>query len=494
MSRRLTLLRRSFVLRPDDMGRKVINGASYQFAGIVLRTVLTIGSTALLARLLTPADFGYIAMATVVVELAALFSNFGFNALLIQRRVITRLQVDTVFWASLGLGLALAAVVVVASFFSSVIFADARVGELLRVLCLSFVFSSLGTIPNVVLMRLMRFQAEFWINMLAIVVRTAVAIALAWAGFGVWSLVAGAVTGVAVQWAGGMYVAPYWPRLRFHAAYLTGTWRTSSSYFAGGLLFYVNMNVDLLLIGRQLGATSLGYYQNARSLTDEIRSRIALPLQRVLFPAFASLQHDRTRMQAAVLRSASLLAAVTFPLGVGVSAMAEELVPILYGDQWLPMVPALGMFGLSTALRASMAIASPLFNAHDRVGLALRYSIVATALMVTGIWLTLPYGITAVSTAVMLTSLYALLPFVAALRLVGLGSVHAARILLPPALASGTFWIVIHLARPFATAWAPGAWSLLALGSALSLVLYVAILHAISRDYYLELRALLARK
>lgn len=493
MPRRDSLLRRSFVLRPDDMTRKVVNGATYQFAGIVLRTLLTIGSTAALARLLTPADFGYIAMATVVTEFAALFSNFGFNALLIQRRVITRLQVDTVFWASLGLGLALAGAVVVASFFASALFGDPRVGDLLAVMCLSFVFSSLSTIPSVVLMRLMRFKAEFWINILSIAVRTVVAIALAWQGFGVWSLVAGALTGIAVQWLAGLWAAPYWPRLRFHGAYLAGTWRTSSSYFAGGLLFYANMNVDLILIGRQLGATSLGYYQNARSLTDEIRSRIAMPLQRVLFPAFSSLQHDRERMQAAVMRSARLLAAVTFPLGVGVSAMAEELVPLLYGNQWLPMVPALGMFGLSAALRASMAIASPLFNAHDRVGLALRYNIVGTSLLFVGIWLSLPYGITAVATVVALTSLYSFLPFVAALRLVGLGRSDAARILLPPALASGCFWIAIDLARPYAQPWLDSTVALLAVGSLLSLTLYVLVMHAISRDYYVELRTLLTR-
>lgn len=493
MPRRNSLLRRSFVLRPDDMTRKVISGAGYQLAGIVLRTVLTIGSTAVLARLLTPADFGYIAMATVVTEFAALFSNFGFNALLIQRRVITRLQVDTVFWASLALGLALAGAVVVGSYFAVALFGDPRVGELLLVLCLSFVFGSLSVIPNVVLMRLMRFKTEFWINIFAVAVRTAVAIGLAWFGFGVWSLVAGALAGIAVQSLVGLWAVPYWPRLRFHGAYLAGTWRTSSSYFAGGLLFYANMNVDLILIGRQLGATSLGYYQNARSLTDEIRSRIAMPLQRVLFPAFSSLQHDRARMQAAVLRSARLLAAVTFPLGVGVSAMAEELVPLLYGKQWLPMVPALSMFGISAALRASTAISSPLFNAHDRVGLALRYNIVATALMVVAIWIALPYGIAAVAAAIMLISLYPVWPFIVSLRLVGLGASHAARILLPPALASGGFWIAVTLLRPVVARDTFGPAMTLALLALLAIALYGFVLHLISGDYYAEFIKLVVR-
>lgn len=493
MPRRDSLLRQAFVLRADGMGRKVVSGAGYQFAGIALRTLLTIGSTAFLARLLTPADFGYIAMATVVTEFAALFGNFGFNALLIQRRVITRLQVDTVFWASLGLGVSLAVVVVLGSFVSGSLFADPRVGDLLRVLCLSFVFSSLGTIPNVVLMRLMRFRAELWINIGSIAVRAAVAIALAWVGFGVWSLVAGALTGSAVQWIAAALAVPYRPRLRFHAAYLSGTWRTSTSYFGSGVLFYANMNVDLILIGRQLGATSLGFYQNARSLTDEIRSRIAMPLQRVLFPAFASLLDDRARLQAMVLRSGRVLAAVTLPVGVGVSATAAELVPLLYGPQWLPMVPVLALFGLGAALRASLAIATPLFNACDRVGLALRYNAIATALTVAAIIIGLPHGIVAVSAAVTVVSLYGLLPFVVALRLIGLGGRDALQTLLPPAFASALLWLAVHQTRPVTAALGDRPFLHLLAHVALGAAVYVAALLLSSAAHRDDLRQLLAR-
>ena len=86
------------VLDTNELGRRVVSGSTYTFLGIFLRTAMTIGSTAVLARLLTPADFGYIAMATVVTELAALFGNFGFSSVLIQRRVVARLHLDTVFW------------------------------------------------------------------------------------------------------------------------------------------------------------------------------------------------------------------------------------------------------------------------------------------------------------------------------------------------------------------------------------------------------------
>lgn len=130
----------------------------------MLRTTLTIGSMAILARLLTPADFGYLAMATVVTEFAGLLGSFGFANILIQRRVITRLQLDTMFWATLALGCTIAAVIFALSFLTHWLFGDEATGPLLRVMCLTFIFGSLSTVHQAILSRLMRFGTEFIIR------------------------------------------------------------------------------------------------------------------------------------------------------------------------------------------------------------------------------------------------------------------------------------------------------------------------------------------
>ena len=374
---RRTWVQQSYVTRSQDVGQRVARGAGYQFLSIGLRTAITIGSTAILARLLTPADFGYVVMATVVTELAALLGAFGFTNVLIQRRSINRLQLDTVFWISLGVGIAITGVVGLLSLTTGWLFVDLKVGELLRVLSLNFILNSLVAVPWVVLSRLMRFQTDFWIQLGVVVLRTLAAILFALLGWGMWSLVAGALVGAVANAVLSFTVVRYWPRMRFHWPVLTSSWRASSGYLGNTLLYYVNTNLDLLLIGRALGATHLGYYQTARSLTDEIRGRIATPIQHVLFPAFSALQTDRAAFQNLVLRAARLLAAAVIPIGFGVSANAEYLVRLLYGAQWLPMVPVMTMFGLSAALRASTAIASPLFNANDRVGLGFKYKLSA---------------------------------------------------------------------------------------------------------------------
>jgi O-antigen/teichoic acid export membrane protein len=491
--RPLTLLQRAFVLRSEGLGRRVVTGASFQFAGMMLRTVVSLGSTAALARLLVPADFGYVAMAMVVTELAALFANFGFTNLLIQRRTISRLHLDTVFWASVLLGTFLTLAVFLMSFLSEALFSDPRVGELLRVLCLTFTISSLGTIPTAVLWRLMRFKTDFWIQSVTVVSRAIVAIGLAWAGFGVWSLVAAALLGTAVQTALSLWAVPYFPRFRFHLRFLSSTWVTSGSYFGGGLLFYANMNVDLMLIGRQLGATSLGYYQSARALTDEIRSRMAVPLQHVLFPAISTLQNERQRMQSLVVRSGRLLAAVVIPVGVGASAVAPELVLVLYGQQWAPMIPLMSMFGLSAALKASTAIAVPIFNACNRVELGLKFGALGTALLVLGIWISAARGIEAVAFAVVLVSLYGLVPFVVALRLIGLGLRQAWQILGPPALASSVMWLGVTALRGLSSEWMSSNAGSLILHVGVGALVYPAVLHLLSRQYVQEFRDVAGR-
>jgi O-antigen/teichoic acid export membrane protein len=479
-------IRSAFVLNSDEIGRRVISGASYTFIGIALRTLITLGSVSILARLLSPADFGYIAMATVITEFAALLGGFGFSNVLVQRRVVNRLQFDTVFWASTLVGVILACGTFTLSFLAAWLFDSPLTGDLLRVLCFTFLLSGLSSVHWAILARKMLFHTEFWIQITAVFTRAIVAVIFAYLEFGVWSLVAGALAGTIVTILSYFFSVPYRPRFRFHANYLASTWKTSGSYFASGFLYYASMNIDLMLIGRHMGANSLGYYQNARSLTDEVRARIAMPLQRVLFPAFSAIQADISHLQNSVIRSGRILAAIIMPIGVGLSAVSEELVPILYGPQWHAMIPVMSMFGLSAALKGSTAIASPLFNSQDRVGLALKYNSVGTLLMVAGVVLTMPYGVEKVAMAVMLASLYTLVSFRVGLKLIGLGNRHVFMILGMPAIASLVMWLAIAGLRIMAAGTEMHPALLLAGFSISGAFVYAVTIHLLSRQYLRE--------
>lgn len=490
---RQDLLRDAFVLNADRLGSRVVSGAGFTFLGTALRVAITLGSVSVLARLLAPADFGYIAMATVVTEFAALFSNFGLVNILIQRPRVSRLQLDTVFWTSAAIGVLVAAAVFGLSYAAGLLFADPAAGELLRVLCLTFVLGGLTTVHDATLARLMRFGTEFRIQILSVVARAGVAITFAWLGFGVWSLVAGALASSIALVLQTFIAVPYLPRFRFHFPYIAATWRISGSYLGRGLLFYADTNIDLVLIGRYLGATALGFYQNSRSLTDEIRGRIAVPLQRVLFPAFAALQDDLERLQDSVVRSGRLVAALVVPIGFGTSAISADLVPVLYGSQWTAMIPVVTMLGVSAGIRAATAISGPIFNATNHVVLALKVGFVGTVINAVAVALTLSWGVEAVSAAIALTSLYSLVVLRLGLGLIGLRFSHMARILGPPLLSALVMWATIAAVRPFSTAWLAHPGPLVLLHVALGALVYSVALHACSREYLADFRDLAAR-
>lgn len=483
-------VRSAFTLNDGNLGGRVVSGASFTFLGIALRTVLTIGSMSILARLLTPADFGYIAMAAVVTEFAGLLNSFGFANILIQRRTVARLHLDTVFWASLCIGAVITLLVFALSFASGWLFSEEMTGELLRVLCFTFLCGSFTTVHEAILSRLMRFRTEFWIQISVIVIRSAVAIICATFGMGVWSLVAGAMTGAIIGPLIMLAVIPYLPRFRFNKRYLLSSWRTSGSYMGNTIIYYVSMNTDIFMIGRQLGAQALGFYQNARSLSDEVRGRIAMPLQRVLFPALSAIQDDPARLRHSVRRCARLLAAIICPVGFGLGAIAPDLVPALYGEQWLPMVPVLSMLGISAALRGSTAIASSLFNSQNRVGLAFRLNLAGVVLLVVSVLASLPYGLTVVAAAISANALFSVLMLRVAFGLIGLDGSDVLDVLLRPLLAACGMWAAIALQQQ-ALASSPLHVSLkLLLDVATGALVYSLLLHLLSRQYLQEFQDL----
>lgn len=446
--RRASLVRRAFFPSSNNLSQRVVHGAAFTFLGIAIRTGVTIGSMAVLARLLTPADFGHIAMATMVTELAALFSNFGFGSILIQRARLSRLQIDTMFWAALLLGVVLSVVVFGLSFVSQLVFDNVLVGELLRALCIIFIFEELTVVPRSLLARLMLFRADFAVQAVMILLRAGVSVFFAMQGAGVWSLVAGSIAGAVVQTALYQLIGGYWPRLRFSAAFLRATWRTNGSYFGGGLLFYINSNLDLMLIGRALGASSLGIYQNARSLTQEINARMAQPLQRVLFPAFAQVQNESERFRDGIARSGRLLTFALAPVGFGMAAVAQELVPVLYGEQWLAMVPVLQVFALGSGLTIAGTITTSIFNAKNRVGLAVKLSLANVAISVALVLAASRWGMMGIAYTKLVLSLMGLVILRIAMGLVQMDSRDLWRMIAPPCAAAALMFVSISLFRP----------------------------------------------
>ncbi len=420
----------------DNLRGRVAIGAAWQFGLVGSRIAFTILSTAILARLLTPNDYGLNGMASIVVELAALLTNMGFSSILIQRRRVCRIHLDSVYWASLGIGLALFSVVVILSIPASWFF---KQPELIGILCASattLILREAAVVPYAILNRLLLFKADALLQFTALTVRILSAITLAWLGAGYWSLVLAPVISALFEVVAATIYVGYKPRLRFSRHFFSTTWRQSGSYLGSSILYYLLSNFDNMVVARRFGAIQLGYYQTAYSLPEELRNRFAHPIIRVLFPAYSLLQGDLSAFRSAVDRSQRMLAALVLPLGTGLAVTAEYVVHVLYGEKWLPIVPLLQILAVGGGTRAMFSLVGSIFSAKGHPELAFRVAIGSIPFTLPVIFIASFWGTEGVAWAMLLAQIPAIVGTYLAMRLIEASPWSFYKAVLPASLAS----------------------------------------------------------
>lgn len=378
-----TRLQQSFRLSNRNVGRRAAHGALMAGLSSVLRAVLTIGATAVLARVLSPEDFGLAAMASLVYEMIALLGSFGFTAALVRSERLARIDLDTAFWLSILVGVGLGVMLLAASPAVGVIFGEERVVPLVAALAILPLLEFGGVVQSATISRLMLFRLDLFVQLSHIAVRSTAAILFAWSGFGVWSLILGGVVGrfagVLISWV----AVPYLPRFRFSRRFLDRSLSFSTKLFANNLIWYVQTNVDYFIVGRFLGPSSLGFYQAGYRLADEVKNRVIGPLQKVLFPAFATLRNDPGRQADAYLRAVRILAVILAPIGLGMSAVSPDVVQILYGNGWERVATVMSLLGPFVVFRAALGTpTTSLLMARDMMDVSIRlqsYALLLTA-------------------------------------------------------------------------------------------------------------------
>jgi PST family polysaccharide transporter len=170
-------------------------------------------------------------------------------------------------------------------------------------------------------------------------------------------------------------------------------------------------------------------------------------VQRVLFPAFSAIQNEPDRFRDGILRSGRLLAVIFMPVGFGIAAVAEELVPLLYGEQWLAMIPILQVIGISSGVGAAASVGSPIFNATDRLGLSFRLYLTSTVIAVITTMVGSHWGLMGIAYAKWIITTVALLFFKVALDLVQLRWAHLLNMIGAPFACALVMFGAVMLAR-----------------------------------------------
>jgi PST family polysaccharide transporter len=322
-----------------------------------------------LARLLTPGEFGLVALAMAVVSFTWWAQDLSLAPALIQRRTLSAVEKSTAFWTAVFAGcvifLALVGLApVIAAFFR----AEALV-PILRAVAFSIVLASPETTLGALLKREYRFKAVAVRQVGGVVLGGGTGIVLALMGFGAWSLVGDVVVrasaGSALLWL----QSPWKPSFVFSGRALAELWGFSRSLVGARLLNTLNRNVDTVLVGRFLGAGAVGVYNLGYQFVLLPLTHFSRAVNEVLFVRLSQLQDDPAGFAAAYARTVQLQTLVTFPLMTIIALAAPVLVPALLGSGWADAVPLLPFMCLAGAIQSMHALISGVLQARARTNL-----------------------------------------------------------------------------------------------------------------------------
>lgn len=333
-----------------------------QMLGQTLHIVIRL----ILARLLVPQDFGLLAMATSFLGITALLADLGIGSALTQQRELTPQHRSTAFWLTFAMASGFFVLFFAAAPLVGAFYREGSVVPVLRVLTLSFFLGVPESVYTALLVRRLDFKTLGLRQIAATAVGGGAGIAAALSGLGVWSLVLHTLVTTAtsstllVLQAGWL---PGWTISRSAARELWGfgRWVTGNRF-----LNYFNRNADNLLIGRFLGAGTLGLYSFSYQAVLLPLMYVARPVAAVSFPSFVHLRDDRPRCARAYLRTLEMIAVITAPLvALGVAA-SPAAIPQVVGETWMPAVPIVQLLSGVAAFHALMNLASPLFDGLGR--------------------------------------------------------------------------------------------------------------------------------
>lgn len=473
------------------MKRQALIATFWSAGDAFSRQGLQFATTLVLARLLTPADFGVIAMVAVFIGIAAVLADGGLSVALIQRQDVDHDDESTVFWCNLAVGIALSALLACAGQLLADFYREPRLQAVAGAMSLVLVASAAGAIHFALLCKRLDFRTQAVAGGVAAVLSAIVAITMALLGYGVWALVAQAIVSASATTAMLWWLHPWRPARLFKWTSVRKLASFGGYHMASTLMEAAYVRLYGLLAGRLFGARALGYYANAENTRQLPASLLASLVARVALPMLAKAQCDPVLVRRSLQLSIRLMMLLYAPAMLAMAALAEPLVEVLYGPQWIPAAHLLQILAIAGLLYPLHMINLQALMAQGHAKRMFRLELVKKALGVALLLAGAQYGLVGIAWSQALHSLLALgINAHYSRRWFGYGVLSQLRDAAPPILAATA---AAALVLPFVHAW---DWPPLArLAGLLSLggSAYLLIVVAVQAHAWTELKAALAQ-
>jgi len=380
-----------------NLKQQAVSGVKWSGLSMGAVTALQFVSLAVLARLLSPSDFGLMGMIMVVIGFAQAFADMGISNAIIYRQDATRDQLSSLYWLNILAGVVVFFVVCVTSPLIVTFYHEPRLTSLLYLSSLIFLITPFGQQFQILLQKDLEFNRLAVIEITGSFVNATSAIILASWGMGVFSLIWGQIAGALLR----VILLCSWGWQRYRPG-LHFSRKNLKDYISFGIyqmgektINYFNSNLDYLLIASLFGATFLGYYTLAYNLILRPSSMINPVITKVAFPLFSRVQNDTHKLKKGYLKTLQLLSSVNFPLMAGLAVVAPVAVPVIFGEHWLPSITLIQILTVVGLLRSTASPVGSLLLSKGRADLGFKWNLALMITHIPGLYLGAKLGGTA---------------------------------------------------------------------------------------------------
>jgi O-antigen/teichoic acid export membrane protein len=329
-----------------------------------------------LARLLTPSDFGVVAMATIFVSWAEVFSDFGMGQAIIQRKDVTETQKSTVFYINLMMGVLIAIVFMLIAPWAARFYDNEMVAWVVRVSGLTFIIHALNVVQSSLFKKALNFKVGTIASLLSSSFSGIAGIIMAYFGFGVWSLLTQSVLSAAITTLFYWLKSEWRPKRVFNFNETKPLFTKGIGFMGQGLVSNVFSSLDSMAIGKLFSTASLGLFARGKTLAFMPGNTILSPISRPLFPLFAKIHNEEDRLKDLYMKTNRMLTwAATFISGF-MLLMSYEIIYILYGEQWVDASEFLFLFSLIVPLNANNVTITSVWKATGNVKILVKITFI----------------------------------------------------------------------------------------------------------------------
>lgn len=391
----------------NKLKQSVFFGLFWKFGERILAQLVTFIVSIILARLLTPSDYGAIAIVNVFIMIANVFVVSGFGNSLIQKKDADETDFSTVFYFNMLLGVALYGVIffvapVVAKFYNLPILCS-----VLRVLGLRIIVASVNNIQHAYVSKHMLFKRFFWSTLGGTILSAVVGIIMAYMGYGIWALVGQYITNTIVDTLVLWFTVRWRPKMLFELNRLGSLFSYGWKLLCSALLDTGYRELRGLVIGKMYTPADLAFYNKGKSFPNLVVTNINASIQSVLFPAMANCQDEREQVKSMMRRSIRISSYMMMPLMCGLALVAEPFVTLLLTEKWLPCVPFLQItcftFGFMPIHTANLQA----IKAMGRSDIFLKLEVIKKVIGVTVLISVMRYGVMAIAVSGIFTTVLA---------------------------------------------------------------------------------------